>query len=154
MSPEPALVLAVGNPFRRDDGAGPAVARALEGRLPPETRVRIREGDLAAALDDWDGAGVVVAVDAARSGAPAGTLHRHDAAAGPLPAVFARGSTHAFGLAEAVELARALGRLPRRLVVFAIEGREFGHGDGLTPEVAVAVGRAADAVLGELAAHA
>jgi hydrogenase maturation protease len=150
MASERALVLAVGNPFRRDDGAGPAVARLLEGRLPAGTGIRVREGDLASALEDWDGAARVVAVDAACSGSPPGTIHRHEPAAGPLPAVFSRGSTHAFGLAEAVELARALGRLPERFVVLGIEGREFGHGEGLSSEVETAVPRAAETVLEEL----
>jgi hydrogenase maturation protease len=151
MSRERALVLAVGNPFRRDDGAGPAVARRLEGRLPADVALKVREGDLAAALEDWEGVPFVVAVDAACSGSPPGTLHRHEPASGPLPALFARGSTHAFGLGEALELARALGRLPEKFLVLAIEGREFGHGEGLSAEVEAAVERAADGVLEALA---
>lgn len=154
MVPEPALVLAVGNPYRRDDGAGPAVARRLEGRLPAGARLLVREGDLAAALEDWADVGLLVAIDASCSGAAPGTLHRHDAGAGPLPATFSRGSTHAFGLAEALELARVLGRLPARVRVLGIEGRNFSHGEGLSPEVEAAVERAADEVLKELALHA
>ena len=57
----------------------------------------------------------------------------------PLPAVFSRSSTHSFGVAEAVELARALGRLPARVVVFGIEGRDFTPGEGLSPDVDAAV---------------
>ncbi len=151
---EPALVLAVGNPYRRDDGAGPAVARRLEGRLPAGARLLVREGDLAAALEDWADVRLLVAIDAACSGAAPGTLHRHDAVAGPLPAAYARGSTHAFGLSEALELARVLGRLPARVRVLGIEGRDFDHGEGLSPEVEAAVGRAADEVLKELARDA
>jgi hydrogenase maturation protease len=45
-------------------------------------------------------------------------------------------STHGFGVATAVELARALNRLPPRLVLFGIEGKEFGIGRGLSTEVA------------------
>ena len=58
-------------------------------------------------------------------------------AAGPLPARTL--STHGFGVADAIELARSLGRLPERLDVYAIEGADFGHGDELTPAVAGAV---------------
>ena len=68
-----------------------------------------------------------------------GTVHRFDAAAAPLPAAAVRSGTHAFGVADAVELARALGRLPARLDVYAIEGGSFAAGDGLTPAVARAV---------------
>lgn len=154
MAPKPSLVLAVGNPYRRDDGAGLAVARRLEGRLPSGARMLVREGDLAAALEDWDGVGLLVAIDASCSGAPAGTIHRHDAGKGPLPATFSRGSTHAFGLAEALELARVLGTLPDRVRVFGIEGRDFAHGEGLSPEVEAALAPVADEVLQELTRHA
>ena len=78
-------------------------------------------------------------VDAAASGASPGTVHRFDARAAPLPAAHLRSSTHAFGVADAVELARALGRLPGRLDVYAIEGGDFSLGAGLTPPVAAAV---------------
>jgi hydrogenase maturation protease len=39
------------------------------------------------------------------------------------------------GLPEAVELARELGRLPGRLVVYGIEGENFEAGEGLTEAV-------------------
>ena len=55
-------------------------------------------------------------------------------------------STHALGLAEAIELARALDRLPARLELYGIEGARFEAGAGLTPAVAPAV----EALCGEL----
>ena len=57
----------------------------------------------------------------------------------PLPARGMRSSTHAFGVPEAIELARSLGRLPARVTVIAIEGADFSPGDGLSPRVAAAV---------------
>ena len=75
-------------------------------------------------------------------------MHRFDAAAGPLPARSLRSSSHHFGVADAIELARALGRLPPALRVYAIEGEDFGAGRALSPAVAQAV----DAVAAELAA--
>jgi hydrogenase maturation protease len=56
-------------------------------------------------------------------------------------------STHAFGLHEAIELARALHRLPRRVIVFAVEGRHFEAGATPSGEVEAAVPRLACAVL-------
>jgi len=50
-------------------------------------------------------------------------------------------------VAEAVELTRALGRLPPSLVVYAIEGHAFEPGDALSPEVARAVTRLAEMLL-------
>ncbi|NUN48277.1 MAG: hydrogenase maturation protease [Candidatus Brocadiae bacterium] len=127
------LAIGVGNELRRDDGAGLETVRRLRGQAGLE--VREVRGDLSVLAGEWERADRVFLVDAVRSGSAPGTLHRFDAGASPLPAVFARGSTHAIGIAGAVELARALGRLPAALVVFGIEGRDFGHGEGLTPEV-------------------
>jgi hydrogenase maturation protease len=81
----------------------------------------------------------VILVDAVVSGREPGTVTGFDAVAAPLPAVFSGCSSHSFGVAEAVELARALGRLPKRLNVYGIEGSEFTQGVGLSPKVARAV---------------
>ena len=53
----------------------------------------------------------------------------------PLPRGLFRCSSHLFGPAEAVETARVLGRLPTELVLYGIEGAEFGYGEALSPEV-------------------
>jgi hydrogenase maturation protease len=121
------MVIGVGNPWRGDDAAGLEVARRTGGVQ--------HEGDCTRLLDAWEGHDDVVVVDAALSGAAPGTVHRVGA---PLP-VTLRSSSHAFGVAEAVELARALGRLPRGLRVCAIEGSDFALGPGLSPEVEAAV---------------
>jgi hydrogenase maturation protease len=126
------IVIGLGNAFRGDDAAGLAVARALGD----DPRVLVHEGEPIDLLDCWDGAGEVIVIDAARSGAAPGTVHHLDGLAEP---VAAGGSTHAFGLAETVALARALGRAPARLSVVGIEGERFGAGEGLSPAVASAV---------------
>lgn len=95
----------------------------------------------------WRGRTAAVVLDAVSSDAPPGTLHRIEAASGPLPAGLACGSSHAFGLAQAIEMARALGELPERLLVLGIEGAEFTAGQGLTPAVEEAVAAAVRAVL-------
>jgi hydrogenase maturation protease len=91
----------------------------------------------------------VVVVDAAQSGAPPGTVRRFDARAAPVPARLLRSSTHAFGVPDAIELARTLGRLPAALDVYAIEGAAFAAGDRLTPSVE----RAAEDLAAALAAR-
>jgi hydrogenase maturation protease len=47
-------------------------------------------------------------------------------------------STHAFGVAETIGLAQALQQLRLSLIVYAIKGRNFSAGIGLSPEVAEA----------------
>jgi hydrogenase maturation protease len=134
-------VIGVGNPWRSDDGAGLEVARRLEAAAPAGVRVLRQEGHQSGLLEQWRGADEVAVVDAASSGARPGTVHRFDTLDGPIPARMLRSSTHAFGVAEAVELGRALGRLPGALVVYAIEAGSLAIGAGLTPAVERAVER-------------
>ncbi len=146
------MVIGVGNALRHDDAAGLEVARMVRALVDP-ARVAVieHEGEQSALLDIWEGAAAVVLVDAIRSGAPAGTIHRVDASEQPLPAPpWGSSSTHAIGVAEAIELARALGRLPARVVVYGVEGARFDAGDGLSKEVRDAMGALSEAVSQEV----
>jgi hydrogenase maturation protease len=133
MSDGRTLIIGIGNPYRQDDGAGIAAARRLKEM---GFRVEEQNGEGAALIEAWTRADRVILIDAVSSGAPPGTLHRFDATSRRLPKTPFRRSTHAFGVAEAVELARSLHRLPRRLIVYGIEGKRFGTGDGVSPDVA------------------
>jgi hydrogenase maturation protease len=145
-------VVCVGNRWRSDDAVGLEVAGRLQGTLPAGVELFEREGEPTALIDAWEGADALWLVDAVSSGAEAGTVHRLDASERGLPAELFRGSTHHVGLAEAVELARALGRLPQHTVVYGVEGGSFEVGDELTPAVAAAVERVAEAVREEVVA--
>jgi hydrogenase maturation protease len=134
-------VVGIGNPWRSDDAAGLQAAAALRGHVPAAVEVLAESGEPTALLDHFDGADAVWLLDAVSSGAPAGTVHRLDASATELPERLFRTSTHHIGLAEAIELGRALGRLPSRVVVFGIEGSNFATGAELSPAVADAVAR-------------
>ena len=144
------VVIGIGNEFRRDDGAGPAVVRAASRLLPETVEVIELDGEPARLMEAWTGADVAYVVDAARAGATPGSVHRFDATCAGLPAWAARGGTHALGVGAAVDLARALDRLPPRLVVYGVEGARFDEGDGLTPEVQAAVGIAAARLVAEV----
>lgn len=137
------LVIGVGNRWRRDDGIGPWVTdRMADSGI--ETIEHSGEG--AGLIDAWSGRDRVILVDAAQAGAAVGTIHCFDAVTTELPRRFFRYSSHLFGVAEAVETARALGRLPQALIVYGIEGADFGFGDALTPEVERAGIQVADAI--------
>jgi hydrogenase maturation protease len=148
------VVIGVGNAYRGDDGAGLAVVERLRGRVPDGVEVVGFEQEPTRLMDAWDGADAVVVVDAVASGGEPGTLHRFDASADAVPARVFRSSTHAFGVGDAVEIARALGTLPRRVLVYGIEGADFDAREGLSPRVEAAVGRLADTVLEELCTSA
>ena len=129
------VIIGVGNEYRGDDGAGIAVARRLRALFPNGPTILEESGEGAALMQAWQGAAWVMLVDAVSSGAPPGTIHRLDAGAAPLPAGFFHYSTHAFSLAEAVELARSLDQLPSHLIVYGIEGENFHAGLELSPSV-------------------
>jgi hydrogenase maturation protease len=129
-------VIGIGNEWRGDDGAGLAAAERAGGLALAGEPIALVEALGAAGGDE------VVIVDAVSSGARPGTVHVFDAGLEPLPAeLFGSPSTHALGLAEAIEIARSLGRLPARVRVYGIEGAQFDYGRGLSPEVDAAVGR-------------
>jgi len=140
-------VIGVGNRDRGDDAAGPEVARRLAAHALPATHVMECDGRLGALFDAITCGRRIVVVDAMSSGAPPGSIRRIDGVATPLPAVFGTLSTHGLGVAEAVELARTLGRLPESLEVIGIEGASWEFGAAMTAEVEEAVAR----VVGQIA---
>ena len=150
--PEPVVVIGVGNEFRRDDGAGPAVVGRLRDLVPSGVELVITDGEPTRLIEAWAGAALAVVVDAVRAEPPhPGQVHRFvvnrpEAGAGR------QASSHGFGLDDAIALAAALDRMPGRLVVHAIEAADLTQGTGLTPAVAAAVGVVAAAILDDIRA--
>lgn len=144
------VVVGVGNLWRGDDAAGLEVARRVRRAAPTGVEVLEREGEPSGLLPTFERAVRLVLVDAISSGAPAGTVHRLDASAVPVPASLYRASSHHFSLAETIELARALGKLPARTVLYGIEGQQFAAGAPMSGEVEDALDEVAAAVLREL----
>jgi hydrogenase maturation protease len=145
------LVIGVGNELRGDDGVGLLVARQLR---EPAQKVGVEvcehHGEPTELLDAWRDRDAVVLVDTMRSGVAPGSIRRLDASGQPLPSrLRGSSSTHAFAVDEAIELARVLGRLPRRVIVFAVEGRTFEAGAGFSDELEAAVPALTEAVLRE-----
>lgn len=143
------LVMGLGNRNRGDDAIGLEVARRTRDMVPGHCSVIEVDGDPLASLDRWDGAELAVVIDAVSSGAAPGTIHRFDVSDRPLPGGLAGTSTHAFGLRELVELGRALGKLPGRMTVLAVEGRNFGMGSAMSPECLASIGPTIEALLEE-----
>jgi hydrogenase maturation protease len=147
------LVVGVGNHWRSDDAAGLAAARLLRERardagLARVLDVREQQGEPLGLLETWRDARAVIVLDAVRSGAVPGTVHRVDVGAGPVPAALRNStSTHAVGVAEAIELARTLGTLPEHALVYGIEGARFEAGAGLSPAVRAALAGVVEAAL-------
>jgi hydrogenase maturation protease len=146
----PAVVIGVGNEFRRDDGAGPAVVGRLRDLASPGVGLVITDGEPTRLIEAWTGAALAVVVDAVRASPPhPGRTHRF-VVDRPGPGAARPASSHGFGFDDAIALALALDRMPGRLIVHAIEAADLTQGTGLTPPVAAAVGVVAAAVLDDI----
>lgn len=145
-------IIGIGNEFRGDDGAGLAVARLLRKQLPPAVCILEQSGEGTSLMDAWRGVDYATLIDAVQSGAAPGTIHRIDPAAGSVPTSLFPCSTHAFGVAEAIEMARALHELPPHLIVYGIEGADFAEVQSLSAEVGHAVDAVAARIVSELLA--
>ena len=126
-----SCIVGIGNRYRSDDAVGSIVAQRLGG-------IQL-SGDGAQLLELFKQFTDVILIDAVQSGAPPGTIFRFDGIQDPLSREMFATSTHAFGLVEAVELARTLVQLPRTLIIYGIEGTNFSSGTTLSPEVSQAI---------------
>lgn len=147
-SPKYPWIIGVGNVMRGDDGAAAAVVAGLRAE---QIEAFEFDGDGAELMETWVGQKRVIVIDAALSGAAPGTLHRFEAHREELPRNFFRHSTHQFGVAEAVEMARTLDRLPTELIVYGIEGERFDLGVGLSADVKTAVLDAVEKIKSDIA---
>lgn len=159
-----ALVVGIGCTDRGEDGVGPAVAARVAAAVADlamaDTRVVAHEDptallDLLTAPESPDRpVHTVIVVDAVRADADPGTVQVLDVRPGgpDAPTLAAHlnpgpAGTHGFGLAGAVELARALGRLPDRVWVVGIVAEQFENGAEISQPVLDAMPRATKCVL-------
>ena len=135
----PAITIAVigiGNAYRTDDGVGLYVARKFTNHAVAGVKAVVGIGDGFALMDEWSSTDLAFVIDCAWSGAAPGTIFRFDALCETIPSNLFRGvSTHSISINEAIEIARILNRLPRRLIVYGIEGQDCFAGATVTPEV-------------------
>lgn len=129
------LVIGVGNAYRGDDAVGLIVAQHLKKQILDHVNILEESTDGSVLMELWKNYDAVIIIDAVCSGAKPGTLHRFNAHTQPIPSKYFHYSTHAFGVAEAIELARSLNQLPSYLSVYGIEGKCFEVGTGLSTEV-------------------
>lgn len=111
------------------------------------------DGDPGRLIGLWENADLAVVLDAthAHPGHP-GRVHRLELDAAELGRP-RTSSSHGLDLGEAVELSRALGRLPGHLVVYAVEGADTSLGTGLSEPVAARVETLVERVEDEIVRH-
>ena len=128
-------VIGVGNEFRSDDALGILVAREVRRRHEGNLRVVEADGEGASLMEAWEGSDHVVLIDAVAAAGPPGTILRVDASAAKIPTGLLPASSHLFGVAEAIEMARELHRLPRTTILYGVVGESFDFGEGLSDKV-------------------
>lgn len=144
------LVVGLGNDDRGDDGAGLEAARRLSPLLAGRAEVRAHPGEPIDLIGRWGDADLLVLIDAARTGQPAGTLSRFEPGEPGRPHGRLGPSSHAFDLLVALRLSDALGTSPRRTVIHAIEGTRFGFGAPRSAAVERALPDLVDRVVDEV----
>lgn len=157
MSAPPTLVLAWGNPGRRDDGLGPALAEALAAQGLPEVRV---SADYHLQVEDaaeLAGCGRVLFVDADRDGL--GPFRLRPLTAEGSPGAGLGFSSHGISPARLLGFARDLYGASPEAWLMGIRGYDFdGFGEGLSSgaraNLAAAVAAASELVSGESGAGA
>jgi hydrogenase maturation protease len=138
-------------PGGRPPGSAPRTDAA--SLMPNRSQLAVLEtsGSISDLLAAWDGADAVILADAVRAGGPPGKIYRFRVQEAALPAeLFPAASTHDWGIAQAVALGQALQQLPPFLVVYGIEGQDFGIGQTPSPAVAKAIPAAARLILQEV----
>ena len=129
------LVVGIGNGDRGDDAIGPLVAERVAGLGLPGVEVVVRDEPLSL-VEHLVGREDVVVVDAARAGSgPPGTVHVLRVGPAPLRAGVPAVGSHGLGVLEALELARALDRLPPRLTLVGVEVGDVAFGAPLSVQV-------------------
>jgi hydrogenase maturation protease len=157
------LVIGMGNPYRCDDGIGLQIAKNLSKILPEEVKVQTHTNDALALMELWQKYDCVYLIDAVSAGLrcdPNGShdeeqvpvrLYRFDAAVEQLPPIFfTKYSTHSFSIQETIALCKNLGTLPKKLIIYGIEGHSFHVGTELSGKVQQAISDITDCIKKEI----
>jgi hydrogenase maturation protease len=132
-------VIGIGNEYRGDDAIGLLAVRNLADKNISGTSIFELDGEATALMDAMNDSAAVILIDAMLSGNKVGSITRFDAGIKSLPTTIFRCSSHAISVGETIELARALNRLPRHVIVYGIEGVRFDPGSTVSPEVTKAL---------------
>ncbi len=144
------LLIGIGNEYRCDDGVGLQIVRKIAEEKLPSVDIKEETGEGAALMEAWQGFENVIVVDAVSSGSKPGSIFKIDASKDRVPAKFFHYSTHAFSVAEAIELARTMKTLPANIVLFGIEGESFSAGITISPAVRETADRVLDQIVNEV----
>lgn len=146
----PTVVLGIGNLLRCDDGAGIHALNRVRHRLhavSPEAATLDAGSPGLHLLPDLEDYPHWIALDAARLGAPPGTVRLFEGAAVEEFLGLPQRTSHEVGLADLLCAARLRGRFPSRLALIGVQPGSLDWADQPTPAVAAALDGIAGMVL-------
>lgn len=145
------MILGIGNTLYGDDGLGVRVAENLSKyRLPPGVSVEVAElngVDLVLRMEGWPR---VILIDAVQMGTKPGTWRRFKPEEVRLVAEGQGFSLHESGVASALELAQALGKLPEQVIIYGVEPQTLEVQEELSPSVQAAIPELIQNILEEI----
>lgn len=146
-------IIGLGNGLRGDDAVGLMAVRLI--RQEVGDRVEVIEAEMVGIdlIELMKGVHRVMLIDAARSGQAPGTIHRLDASTSPIGGQIFPRSSHALGMVDALELARAMGILPATVIVYGVEVANTEAGQPLSPPVAKALDEVVEQIVQECEAY-
>ena len=142
------LLVGLGSPHG-DDAAGWRIADRIAAANMPNVSVRWAATPLD--LLNWlTGIDQLLVCDACQSTDPAGTVYSWR---WPAVAIESRaaGSSHAVDLADALHLAERLGRLPEKVLIYAVVGRHFEPSEAISASLEAALPAIVDRLMEDLA---
>ncbi len=144
------LIVGVGNVFRGDDAVGILIARFLKRCFKENVKiigVDTSFDELIQFLGDYD---LIIFIDAIKSEEKPGEIYRLKFGVDKIPAQLEFFSTHSVGLIEYIEIAKALGKLPKELIIYGIVGKDFDVGSSISSEVKVSCKEIVREILSEI----
>jgi len=143
-------IVGIGNRLRGDDAVGLLVVKILAERLPAGTSTFGLDGDQLQLLELMTKADTMVIVDAVQSSAKPGAIFRIDASTDPVPRHFRVFTTHSFDSIQTIELARAMGLLPKKMIIYGIAGKDFSYTETMSCEVEESIAIVGNKILREI----
>jgi len=152
------LILGVGNPLRRDDGIGPEVIRLLTENRSKKNNSYKLSSDIDLLDGGTDGLGLieylkdykkVVIIDAVEMKLKPGTIKVFTPEEAVININSDALSTHGFGIAELIKLAKGLDINPE-LIIVGIQPESIDYGEDLTTPVSSVLNNLIELVLIQL----
>jgi len=146
------LIVGVGNLYRGDDSVGILIARYFRRCFKNSVKIVDIDISFEELIDIWGDFDLVILVDAVHSGKGAGEIYRFEDISELLKSGLKLISSHNVGIVEYIELAKLLGSLPKRFIVYGISGENFEIGGFISPNVKDACRRLIPKIVAEVKA--